>query len=241
MVPGRRSGSTYHLLPRVQRPAARRRCATTARPTRHCKTAWFTKPRRKRRAKGAVRNYRIVSSPILNASGEVTAAIEMVEDITERLSLESQFRQAQKMEAVGRLAGGVAHDFNNMLGVILGYTELALDKVDPARAAPCRPQGNPEGRQAFRGSDPPIAGLCPQADDRPQGARPERDRGGHAQDAAAADRRGHRSGLAAGLEPVAGQDGPLPDRPDPGQSVRQRPGRHRRRRQDHHRNGKRHL
>ena len=82
---------------------------------------------------GGVRNYRIVSSPILNASGEVTAAIEMVEDITEKLSLESQFRQAQKMEAVGRLAGGVAHDFNNMLSVILGYAELALGKVDPAQ------------------------------------------------------------------------------------------------------------
>jgi two-component system cell cycle sensor histidine kinase/response regulator CckA len=82
---------------------------------------------------GGVRNFRIVSSPILNASGEVTAAIEMIEDITEKLSLESQFRQAQKMEAVGLLAGGVAHDYNNMLSVILGYTELALNQVDPAQ------------------------------------------------------------------------------------------------------------
>ena len=80
-----------------------------------------------------VLNYRIVASPIFNALGEVTAAIEMVEDITEKLSLESQIRQAQKMEAVGLLAGGVAHDFNNMLGVILGYAEMALGKVDPAQ------------------------------------------------------------------------------------------------------------
>jgi signal transduction histidine kinase/DNA-binding response OmpR family regulator len=79
---------------------------------------------------GVVRNYRIISSPIFNAAGEVSAAIEMVEDITERLSLESQLRQAQKMEAVGRLAGGVAHDFNNMLGVILGYTDLALRRLN---------------------------------------------------------------------------------------------------------------
>ena len=81
---------------------------------------------------GVIRNYRIVSSPIRDASGEVTAAIEMVEDITERLSLEAQFRQAQKLESVGQLAGGVAHDYNNMLSVIQGYAELALDKIDPS-------------------------------------------------------------------------------------------------------------
>jgi PAS domain S-box-containing protein len=81
---------------------------------------------------GGARNYRIVSSPILDASGKVTAAIEMVEDLTEKLALEAQVRQAQKMEAVGRLAGGVAHDFNNMLSVILGHAELALDKVAPS-------------------------------------------------------------------------------------------------------------
>ncbi len=78
-----------------------------------------------------VRSYRIVSSPIFNESGEIVAVVEMVEDITERLSLESQLIQAQKMESIGRLAGGVAHDFNNMLSVILGYGQMIVGMTQP--------------------------------------------------------------------------------------------------------------
>jgi PAS domain S-box-containing protein len=72
-------------------------------------------------------------------------------DISERRRLEAQFRQAQKMEAVGRLAGGVAHDFNNMLGVILGFAELAIMKL-PADH-PVQPQLSEIKSAAMRSAD----------------------------------------------------------------------------------------
>ncbi|MFZ2961312.1 MAG: PAS domain S-box protein [Candidatus Ozemobacteraceae bacterium] len=65
-------------------------------------------------------------------SGNITGYWAFIRDISERKRLETQLAQAQKMEYVGRLAGGVAHDFNNMLGVILGNVEIALSEVPPA-------------------------------------------------------------------------------------------------------------
>lgn len=75
---------------------------------------------------------------IHNEQGEPEGMWAIVRDLTERKraeknrqELENQLHHAQKMESVGRLAGGVAHDFNNMLSVILGYAQMGLEKTDP--------------------------------------------------------------------------------------------------------------
>jgi PAS domain S-box-containing protein len=74
-------------------------------------------------------------SPVRDPSGTVTNFVAVKRDISGQLALESQLRQAQKMESVGRLAGGVAHDFNNMLQVILSYASLASSSLGPGHAA----------------------------------------------------------------------------------------------------------
>ncbi len=74
------------------------------------------------------------AAPLADEAGDAVGAVFITNDITERVQLQRQFLQAQKMEAVGQLTGGIAHDFNNLLGVLIGNLDLARERL----------AGNPE-------------------------------------------------------------------------------------------------
>jgi PAS domain S-box-containing protein len=93
-----------------------------------------------RRSDGSLFPEQMTITPVRDQRGEITHFIAITTEVTERKRLEQQLRQAQKMEAVGRLAGGVAHDFNNLLTIISGYGGLLIEH--PSTIEPLRGYAN---------------------------------------------------------------------------------------------------
>jgi PAS domain S-box-containing protein len=85
--------------------------------------------RQRLRKDGSTIEVTLWTAPLYDPAGEVSGVTGIYADVTQSKLLEEQFRQAQKMEAVGRLAGGIAHDFNNILTVITGYGEMVAERI----------------------------------------------------------------------------------------------------------------
>ena len=98
-----------------------------------------------------------------DADGKINAAVFMGRNTTEYKDLEAQFRQAQKMESIGRLASGVAHDFNNILQIILGYAGTLRAQRDPSDPAYSGLSAIEISRRKRPGSRLPTADVQPPA------------------------------------------------------------------------------
>lgn len=88
-----------------------------------------------RRKDGSLFAENAIISPVRNTAGDIAWFVKIGRDLTREQKLQTQLQQAQKMEAIGTLAGGIAHDLNNILTAILGYAQLAQYEVPPASLA----------------------------------------------------------------------------------------------------------
>ena len=140
-------------------------------------------------------------SPIHDAEGNVVGASTIARNITAQKKIEDQLRQSQKMEAVGRLAGGVAHDFNNLLGIVTACSELLRDRVDASSLEYI--DNIHEAAKRGASLNPPTAGVQPQAAGAGADAGSERASEGREQAVAPADGRIRRDWVVAAMRTPA--------------------------------------
>ena len=181
----------------------------------------------------------VIPSPLRDSRRRRAGWLAAIYDVTDRKRLEEQFRQAQKMEAVGRLAGGVAHDFNNLLTAILGYAELAADALGPEHPRGGRPRRGPQGGRERRAAGGPAARVQPPPGRRAAAARPQRrgaERGGAC--SAASSARTWRSSSTLEPDAAAGRGRPGADRAGAHEPGRERARRHARGRPPRHRHAR---
>ncbi len=98
-----------------------------------------------------------------DSAGATVGTLAILEDTSERKRLEAQLRQAQKMEAVGRLAGGIAHDFNNLLAVIMGHSDLIRSVLKKGDALAHDVEQIRRASRARGQPDAPAPGVQPPA------------------------------------------------------------------------------
>ena len=104
----------------------------------------------RRHKNGSIRQVSLSLALLRDAAGEPRGVMEILEDVTERHELERQLRQAQKMDALGRMAGGIAHDFNNIMTAIRGYAALIASSVEKLASVDQRPPASEADQMSSR-------------------------------------------------------------------------------------------
>ena len=152
------------------------------------------------------RRYLTTKGVFRDHDGKVAGLFGISRDVTDLKRLEDQLREAQKLEAVGKLAGGIAHDFNNLLTVIKGSVDLALIEFDSLPGSDLLSEIQ-VGRRPRRHSDPSTVGIQPPAGSQSAGRRSQQDARACRQPAETRHRRGRGARFLVRVRARPGESG----------------------------------